>query len=87
MGLTPYDVQTNYNSSSKEKIKVSKSKKVLLRTRDYNDTEPIISIKQYRKLAKDYKSTDEDILQRIDYLTIYSRKIIKRELNTYEAEN
>jgi len=40
----------------------------------------LISIKEYRKITKDTKSTDHLILRRISYLESFCHNIIKSEL-------
>jgi hypothetical protein len=49
-------------------------------------TKPIISIAEYRKLRNDYESKDWQIIQRICYLEMLCREIIKKELETYDAQ-
>lgn len=47
---------------------------------EYNDSDPVLSVAEYRALMNDYFTPDERIKERIDYLTRYTRKIIKMEL-------
>ncbi len=43
----------------------------------------ILSVGEYRKILNDYSSTDDRIKERIEYLTTFSRKIIRREVEKY----
>ena len=39
-----------------------------------------MNIKEYRKILNDYKSTDEQIKKRLQYLESFCRNIIRMEL-------
>jgi hypothetical protein len=43
-------------------------------------TSQIVTIEEYRKILKDYRSTDEEIKKRLEYLETFCRNIIKQEL-------
>ena len=65
------------------KKKYSKPITSQLRLFEGNKTDTIIPIKQYRKITKDYLSSSDTIIERINYLEIYSRKIIQLEIKKY----
>ena len=48
--------------------------------------EPIISVAEYRKLLGDYRSTEEKIVQRLQYLEAFCRNIIRIELEKYVSQ-
>jgi hypothetical protein len=43
----------------------------------------LVSVVEYRKLLKDTKSTDEEIIARLQYLESLCRHIIQKELQDY----
>ena len=43
----------------------------------------IISVDEYRRLLGDYKSTDEQIVERLQFLEAFCRNIIKPEIKKY----
>jgi hypothetical protein len=43
----------------------------------------MVTNEEYRKLLGDYKSTDEQIKKRVEYLEAFCRKVIKLELQNY----
>lgn len=45
--------------------------------------EAIIPIGKYRQLTNDYESSDQKILERLDYLEDFSRVIIRSHLEAY----
>ena len=47
----------------------------------------IISIKEYRELLKDEITSDEKILERLEYLEPFCRNIIRPELEKILKEN
>lgn len=42
----------------------------------------MISPKEYRKILNDYKSSEEQIKKRLEYLEAFCRNIIKQELES-----
>jgi len=46
----------------------------------------LLSIKEYRELLKDEISSDEKILERIQYLEAFCRNIIRPELKNYSEK-
>jgi len=54
--------------------------------RDSGETGPIIPIAEYRRLLKDDTSTDEQILNRLEYLESFCRNIIRNEIKTYVSK-
>lgn len=51
------------------------------------EKDPIVSVVEYRKILKDYSSSDEQILNIIQYLENMCRDVIRREIQTYVEEN
>lgn len=49
--------------------------------------EPIVSVGEYRKLMCDTESTDEQIVQRVNYLDSLFREIIRNELHAYDINS
>lgn len=47
---------------------------------------PIIPIAEYRRLLNDQESTDEKIIERLQFLEALSRNIIRMELDKYLKE-
>jgi len=47
----------------------------------------MVTIKECREILKDYKSSDEQIKSRIEYLDAFCRNVIRIELEKYEKEN
>ena len=43
----------------------------------------MVTIEEYRSILKDYKSPDELIRKRIDYITALCRNLTKSEIRTY----
>lgn len=43
----------------------------------------VVSVSEYRKLLNDYKSTDEKITERVQFIEAFCRKIIRTELKVY----
>jgi len=43
----------------------------------------VVSVTEYRKLLGDYKSTDEQIVERLQFLEAFCRNIIKPIIKTY----
>ncbi len=48
--------------------------------------EPIVSIAEYRKLLNDTKSSDEKIVERLEYLEAFCRNIIRGELEKWSKK-
>lgn len=48
---------------------------------------PIIPIEEYRKILEDTESTDEKIVERLQFLEALARNIIRMELEKYVNEN
>jgi len=46
----------------------------------------IISIASYRKLAKDYISPDEKVIERLEFLEKFCRIVIRKGLESYASE-
>jgi hypothetical protein len=46
-----------------------------------------VSIEEYRKILNDYKSPEELIIRRLQYLKAFCRNIIKIELNKIKDKN
>jgi len=44
----------------------------------------VVSITEYRRLTGDKTSTDERIVERLQYLEAFCRNVIKNELKKYE---
>jgi len=44
----------------------------------------VVTVDEYRKVLNDYKSTDEQIKKRIEYIQALCRGIIRQELESYE---
>lgn len=44
---------------------------------------PIISIAEYRRILNDHESTDERIIERLDYLEALCRNVIRGELEQH----
>lgn len=40
----------------------------------------MVTISEYRKMLNDYKSSDDQILKRLEYLRSFCRNVIKLEL-------
>ncbi len=51
--------------------------------RDDDTCPTVVSIAEYRKMLKDNKSTDEQILDRLRYLEALCRNVIRDELENY----
>lgn len=51
-----------------------------------NNQNAIISISEYRKVLNDYKSSEEQIIKRLNYLEGFCRNIIQTELGKYVAK-
>lgn len=49
----------------------------------YNEPKPILSVAEYRKLLNDDKTSDDRILERIEYLVGFTRKVARGELEKY----
>lgn len=43
----------------------------------------MVTIEEYRKLLKDYKSPEEVIIKRINYIESLCRNIIRSEIKSY----
>jgi hypothetical protein len=43
----------------------------------------VVTIEEYRKMLKDYISTDEQIKKRLIYLEAFCRNVIKNEIEKY----
>lgn len=46
----------------------------------------MIETKEYRKIIKDYKSSEEQIKKKLEYLEAFCRNIIKLEIEKYARE-
>lgn len=46
----------------------------------------MITKEEYRRVLNDYSTSDEIIIKRVEYLTVFCRKIIKDELEKYVRE-
>lgn len=44
----------------------------------------MVTISEYRKMLKDYTSTDEQIKKRLEYIESLCRNVIRQELQNYE---
>lgn len=51
------------------------------------NTEPLVSVAEYRRLMKDDVSTDERIVERLRYLESFCRTIIRAELDAYSKQD
>jgi hypothetical protein len=47
------------------------------------NTETVISVDEYRSLVNDFDSSEDKIIQRINYLTAFCRNIARAELDRY----
>ena len=47
----------------------------------------IMTIEKYREILNDYKTEDEVILQKLEYLEAFCRNIIKTELEKFTYSN
>lgn len=45
--------------------------------------EVVLSVEEYRRLTGDIITPDEKILERIEYLTFFTRKVARDELEKY----
>ena len=52
----------------------------------YNELEATVSVGEYRQLLGDYESTDERILERLQYIESFCRAIIRAELQNYAKQ-
>ncbi|HWO07792.1 MAG TPA: hypothetical protein VNM40_04420 [Candidatus Paceibacterota bacterium] len=48
---------------------------------------PIIPIEEYRKIVEDTESSDEKVLERLQFLEAFFRNIIRMEIDRYVREN
>lgn len=51
-----------------------------------NDTATVISVDEYRSLVDDFDSSEDKIIQRINYLTAFCRNVARAELDRYVNE-
>ena len=45
--------------------------------------EGIISVSEYRKLLNDYATSDERIRERVAYIALFCRRIVRSDLEKY----
>ena len=46
----------------------------------------MVTIDEYRQILKDYKSTDEQIKKRLEYIEALCRNVIRQEIQNHAAK-
>ena len=51
---------------------------------EVSQKKPVVTIVEYRKFLDDYKTSDEVILKRLEYIETLCRNVIRQELYEYK---
>lgn len=47
----------------------------------------MVTVDEYRKILKDYKSSDEQIIERVEYIVALAQNIIRDEIKAYATSS
>lgn len=50
---------------------------------EYDEKSTLVSVEEYRRMLNDNRSTDEEVLRRLQYLQSLCRSVIQNELENH----